>query len=145
MSKNKGFSIVELAVVIGIVTLISLVTLPLLLNYQKTTKLRSEAQVLATNLRLAQQMAVTEQVIYNVKFFPETDSYQIINSQSSEVVKTVNLDSEISIDEISDLTENTAQFNVVGAVLESGSVTLINTRNATSTIQIKPSGYVQIN
>lgn len=144
MTNNKGFSVVELVVALGIIALISIISLPLLLSYQKTTKLRSESRVLAANLRLAQQLAVTEQTIYQVKFFSGTNSYQIINSQTNEIIKTVDLDPEVSINQISGLTDNTAQYNATGGVLEPGYIVLINTKNTISTIQIKPSGYVQI-
>jgi prepilin-type N-terminal cleavage/methylation domain-containing protein len=142
--KKSGFSAVELLVVVGIIALISLISIPLLLNYQKTTKLRSEARVLATNLRLTQQLAITEQTIYNLELFLSTDSYQVINSETSEVIKDVTLDSEVSIYEVNDFTGNTIQYNSTGGVLETGSIVLTNTKNETSTLQIKFSGYVEI-
>lgn len=144
LKKDGGFSVAELVVALGIIVLISLVSLPLLINYQKTTKLRSEARALATNLRLAQQLAVTEQNIYNLKFLSSTDSYQIINSETSEIIKEVELDSEVSINEINGFTNNTIQFTSIGGVIETGNIILINTKNEISTIQIKPSGYVEI-
>lgn len=144
MRKN-GFSLMEILVVIGIITLLSLIAIPLLLNYQRTTKLKSESRVLAINLRLAQQLSVTEQKIYYLKLFPETKTYQIINSETSQINKQVELDQEVSINEINGFPNNTIRFNVTGGVLESGYVTLINTKNEVSTIHIKPSGYVEIN
>lgn len=144
MRKN-GFSLMELSVVIGIITLLSLIAIPLLLNYQKTTKLKSESRVLATNLRFTQQLSVAEQKIYYLKFFPETKTYQIINSETSQVTKQIELDNEVSINEISGFINNTIRFNVTGGVLESGYVVFTNTKNEISTIYIKPSGYVEIN
>lgn len=143
-TNNKGFSVFELLVALAIIALISLVSIPLLSNYQKTTKLKSEARVLATNLRLAQQLAITEQTIYNLKLFSLTQSYQIINSKTLQIVKEVTLDSEVSIDEINNFTDDMVQFNPTGGVLETGNIVLINSRNIISTLQIKPSGYVQI-
>lgn len=144
MKKEKGVSIVELTVVLAIIVLLTVVAIPLFNNYQKTTMLKSEARVLATNLRLAQQLAITEQVVYQVKLFTETKSYQIIKSSTAQVIKTVNLDNGIRINEITGLTGNLVQFTTTGGAIESGSIALTNTQNQTSTIQIKPSGYVQI-
>lgn len=145
MKKSKiGFSIAELIVVLGIIALISLISIPLLVNYQKITKLRSESRLLATNLRLAQQMAITEQTTYNLKLFSLIDSYQVINSETSVIIKDVDLDSEISISSIVNFTDDTIQFNATGGVLENGSIILINTKNDTITLEIKPSGYVEI-
>lgn len=142
--KRKGFSVIELSVVLGVIVLISLISIPLLVNYQKTTKLRSEARILTTNLRLTQQLAITEQNIYNLQLFPLTNSYQIINSKTSEVAKNITLDAEVSINEINGFTDNKIQFTPTGAVLEIGSITLINTKYESSIIQIKPSGYVEL-
>ena len=142
--KKSGFSALELLVVVGIIALISLISIPLLLNYQKTTKLRSEARVLATNLRLTQQLAITEQKIYNLELFISTNSYQVINSETSEIIKDVTLDSEVSIYEVNDFTDNTVQYNATGGVLKTGSIVLTNTKNEISTLRIKPSGYVEI-
>jgi len=111
---------------------------------QKNTKLKSEARVLATNLRLTQQLAVTEQKIYQLKLFPLTKKYQIVNSETSNVNKEVNLDTEVSISQISGLTNDLVSFNPTGGVAETGSITLTNTRSQISTINIKPSGYVEV-
>jgi type II secretory pathway pseudopilin PulG len=132
-------------VVIGIIVLFSLVSLPLIAQYQKTSKLKNEAQVLVTNLRLAQQLAVTEQVIYQLKLFPGTKSYQIINSSSNAVIKTVNLDNEVSISNISGLTSDAVQYTATGSAIETGVIILINSKNEQQILQIKPSGYVQLN
>lgn len=134
----------ELLVALGVIILISLISMPLLINYQKTSKLRSEARVLATNLRLTQQLAITEQTVYQLKLFTLTDSYQIVNSETSDIIKDITFDSEVSIDAITGVTDDTVQFNPTGAALETGTIYLANTKNEISTIEIKPSGYVQI-
>ena len=141
---KRGFTIIEMGVVLGIITLISLITFPLLLNYQKTTKLKNESRLLATNLRLAQQLAITEQNIYQLKLFPLSESYQIINSKTSEIIKEVDLDSEVSIKEINGFADSTVNFNAIGGVTEIGSIILTNTKNEISTLEVKPSGYVEI-
>ena len=143
-TNQKGFSLIELSVVLSIITLITMISIPMFVNYQKNTKLRSEARVLVTNLRLTQQLAVTEQIVYNLTLYPSDNEYKIINSQTSEINKTVELNPEVTINAVNNLTDNTVSFNPIGAVAQSGDIVLINTRNETSTIQIKPSGYVQI-
>ena len=144
-NKKTGFSLVEIMVVIGIIIIFSLVSLPLIAQYQKTTKLKNEAQVLVTNLRLAQQLAVTEQVIYQLKLYPATKSYKIVNSASGAIIKTVNLNAEVSISSVSGFTSNTIQFTATGSAVQTGSITLSNTNNEQQILQIKPSGYVQLN
>ncbi|MFA6410363.1 MAG: GspH/FimT family pseudopilin [Candidatus Buchananbacteria bacterium] len=144
IKNQNGFTLAELLVVLGIIVLISLITIPLLSRYQKTTKLKSEARVLVTNLRLTQQYAITEQIIYKLKFFPQTKSYELINTKTNTTIKNITMDDEITISQISDLTDNSVQFNPTGAALESGTIYLTNTQHSTSTIQVKPSGFIDI-
>lgn len=144
MKKIYGFSLIEIMVVLAIVSLLSLISAPLLTNYQKSSKLQNETRLLATNLRLAQQLAITEQNIYFLSLDPTVSIYQIINSKNNSVIKEVQLNSEVVIYEINGFTENKVQFNSTGGVLETGSVSLANSKNKISTLEIRPSGYVKI-
>jgi Tfp pilus assembly protein FimT len=141
---RRGFGVVELLIVVGVIGLLSIISMPFLINYQKTTKLQSESRLLATNLRFAQQLAITQQNVFNLVAIPATNSYQITNSSTSELIKTVELDDEVSIVEITDLNNNTVQFTPTGSVIHPGSITLVNSHSETSTVAIKPSGYVEI-
>lgn len=141
---RKGFSVVELLIVSAVIGLLSIISMPLLVNYQKTTKLHSEARILATNLRYAQQLAISQQSVFNVVFIPVSDSYQITNSSTSEIIKQVSLDNEVSISTTTSLTNDTVQFTPTGSTIQPGSVSLSNSRHQTSTITIKASGYVEI-
>ena len=142
--KGLGFTLVEISVVIGIISLLALISIPALISYQKTTALQNEARSISSNLRLAQQLAITEQSIHDVEFSIVNNSYEIINAETSETVKTIEVADEISIDSITDLTGSTVSFNPTGAVTETGTITLINSKDQTATIEIKPSGYVEI-
>lgn len=142
--RKKGYTLIELSIVISIIALLALITIPILANYQKTAKLRNEARLFATNIRYAQQLAITEQNIYSVKIFTISNSYQIVNEGTSSIIKDVTLDTAVTIGEINSLTNDTIQFNPTGAAVETGNIALINAKNQTSTIEIKPSGYVEI-
>ena len=54
------------------------------------------------------------------------------------------LNPEVTIDGITTLSTSSVQFNGGGGAIEVGTISLTNTKNQTSTIEIKPSGYVQI-
>lgn len=141
---RKGFGIVELLIVSAAIGLLTVVSMPLLINYQKTTKLRSEARALATNLRYTQQLAISQQNVFNLIFIPVSGSYKIINSSTSQIIKQVALDSEVAISTTTSLTNDTVQFTPTGAAIQPGSVSLTNSRHQTSTVNIKASGYVEI-
>lgn len=142
--KKFGFTAVEMLVTLGVIALISMISIPLLVNYQKTSKLRNEGRALSTNLRLAQQLAITEQNIYEVQFDKSVNRYSIINASDSETFKTVNLDSEVEINDITGLTDDKVSFNPTGGVTETGFIYLTNSKNQTTTVEIKPSGYVKL-
>ena len=140
----KGFTAFELLIGASIIILITLVSLPLLTNYKKTTTLRNEARLLATNLRLTQQLAVSEQVIYTLDLKYDPDSYEIINPTSGKIIRSVVLHSGIDFNQITALSTSTVQFNSAGGAIETGTIELINSLNQISTLEIKPSGYVQV-
>jgi Tfp pilus assembly protein FimT len=132
-------------VAIGIIVTFSLISIPSFIGYQRNSKLRNEARLLATNLRYAQQLAITTQNQYYVTMYTIPNNYyQLINSADSSVIKQVTLNPEIKFNLITGLTDNTVKFNATGGVVESGNIYLTNSVNTTSTLQIKPSGYVQI-
>ena len=144
MKERGGYTLVEISVALGVITLLALITIPTLVNYQRTAKLRNEARSMATNLRLAQQLAITEQNIYRVEFSVISNSYQVVNDATNDVRKIVDLAEGVIINQIDSLTANTAKFNPTGAAVEVGIIYLV-TSNQTTTVEIKPSGYVQIN
>jgi Tfp pilus assembly protein FimT len=131
---------------LGIIIFISLISIPTFIGFQKSSKLKNQARVMATDLRLAQQYAISEQIVYNFKLIPgaSSNSYQIIKTSDNSVIKTVTLDQEVRINQVSGLTDNTVQFIDTGGVVSAGVIYLANTRNQTSTLDIKPSGYVKI-
>ena len=147
LKKNKGFTLMELIVVCGIIALMSAISIPYLRKYQPSLKLSAESKELAGNLRLAQQLTITEQVPYQILFNFSGNSYsllRLIAPSTTETISTINLDPEVAFQSITGLTGNLVQFNSYGAVSEAGDVILINTNGKTQSILIKPSGYVQV-
>ena len=118
--------------------------MPIYLQIRPTLTLNSETRDVVSDLRYAQQLAVTEQTNYSIELNQAQNKYTITNTETSTIVKDENIKTGISIQSISGFTTDTIIFNVTGAALESGSFTLANLNNATTTITIKPSGYVKI-
>jgi len=138
--------LMNLLVTIGIIVLIATISIPYLRKYQPNLKLNAAARDLTTDLRYAQQLTITEQKIYRVVFNSDNDQYQIQRiDTATTTVKTVTFESEISIKQITDLTDNNKViFNYYGGVSQSGTIILTNTNNVDATINIKPSGYIQL-
>ncbi len=143
--KNLGISLIEILAIAGVTVLISLISIPAFIGYQKNSKLKNEARQLATNIRLAQQLAITTQNVYQIKIFSENEKrYQIRDENNDTTIKDVHFDPEVRISQIDNFTDQIIRFTATGGVIESGNLYLVNTNNQTSTLQIKPSGYVQI-
>lgn len=148
LKKNQtGSLLVNLIVVTGIIALMTTISIPYLRQYQPNLKLSADSRALTGNLRLAQQLTITEQVPHLVFFDFSNDRYSILKLPSplaTSTVLTVNLDSEVAFQQINGLTGNLVRFNSYGAVSEAGDVVLINTNAKIATVFIKPSGYIQL-
>jgi prepilin-type N-terminal cleavage/methylation domain-containing protein len=140
-----GFTLIEITVVVAIIAVISAISIPIYKQLSPNIVLNATTRDIASDLRYAQQLAVTEQVNYQVVFDPISNSYQIKNSETSAILKAVALDTRVAIYAINDLTDNTVNFNVTGAATESGTI-LFNGQSyhVITIIEIKPSGYVKV-
>ncbi len=137
--------LIDLLVVLGIIALLSTIAIPYLKKYQSNLKLNATARNLTTDLRYAQQLTITEQKVHIVSLDLTHAKYDILKiDTATTTVKTVTLDSETSFKQITDLTNNQVVFNYYGGVSQSGQIVLTNTNNVNATINIKPSGYIQL-
>ena len=145
--KNQsGHLLMNVLVAAGIFVLLATISIPYIKKYQPNLKLNAAARALTSDLRYAQQLTVAEQVAHAVEFDLINDSYNILKLVpfATSTIKTVIFDSDLNYSQITGLTDNTAVFNYYGAVSHAGQVVLININNVTATINIKPSGYVQL-
>lgn len=137
--------LMDLLVSLGIIALLSTIAIPYLKKYQPNLKLNATARDLTTDLRYAQQLTITEQKVYQVVFDIINDTYQIQKvDTATTTIKIVTFDPEISIKEITDLTDYKIIFNYYGGVSEAGQIILTNINNIDAIINIKPSGYIQL-
>ena len=141
---KNGFTLTEVLIVIAIIGIISVATIPAIRFYQPNIQLSGAARELVTDLRYIQQITVTEQVEHCIQFFPLEKKYQIIQCQGSEVLEEKTLPTEIQTMTVAGFTDDRVKYNPYGAVQESGTIVLENTKNETKTIFVKPSGFVEI-
>lgn len=142
---DKGSMLVDLLVVLGIIALLATISIPYLKKYQPNLKLSAAARDLTADLRLAQQLTVTEQKVHLVAFNLLNKQYEILKLDAATMtIKTVSLDATVSFKQITGLADNQVIFNYYGGVSRPGTVILTNTNNLNATVDIKPSGYVQL-
>ena len=135
----------SILVSVGIMALIATLTIPYLRKYQPNLKLNGVARELTTDLRYAQQLTITEQVTHIVELDIFNDSYKILKiGAATTMVKQSSFPVEVSFQQITDLTNNQVIFNSYGGVSEDGVITLVNTSGATAIINVKPSGYIEL-
>lgn len=142
--RQSGLSLIEIIITLTIITIITTISVPIYQSIGPTLALRATTRDLASDLRLAQQRSVTEQIIYAVSFDIDNGRYEIINTVSSSTIQTKLLHAQISIATTTGLTDQTVRFTATGAAIESGTIVLTHSDGASSTISIKPSGYVKI-
>jgi prepilin-type N-terminal cleavage/methylation domain-containing protein len=144
--KNScGFTLVEILTAIGIIGVLVLIGIPAFRAYQPNLQLNGAVRNLVTDIRYAQQLAVTEQIDHGIHFSSSTNEYDIIKyTEPEQIIEQKILPEKVDFQQISGFTDNKARFNPYGAVKESGAIILVNTRNTTSTIEIRPSGFVKI-
>jgi len=142
---KKGISLLNLMVALGVLALLITIALPNIRAYQPNLKLNATARNMAIDLRYAQQLTVTEQEVHRVNFDISKDKYVIEKiGAATTTVKTVEFDSEVNFQQITGLTDDRVVFNYYGGVSESGQIILININAKTATINVKPSGYIQL-
>jgi Tfp pilus assembly protein FimT len=143
---QKGSLLVEVLGVLGIFLLIASISIPYIRKYQPNLKLNGVAKELVSDLRYAQQLTVTEQIIHMVQIDLFNNKYEILRlGVATTTIKSVNIDSEIFFSEVNGLSDNQVYFNSYGAVREAGDITLINTNSKTALIEIRPSGHIKLN
>jgi len=144
-NKNRGMTMIEMVVVFGVIGILTLATIPAFRAFQPNLELSSAARDLATDLRYAQQLAVTEQTKHGIYFSTTTNEYQIIRFGAiEEILKTKELPDKVSFQKVLGFTDYRVKFNPYGAAQESGNIVLINTKNSTTTVEVRPSGFVKI-
>lgn len=145
IKSQASFTLTELLVIIGVIGIIVLMGMPALKAYQPDLELSATARKLIIDLRYAQQLAVAEQIDHGIRFSSATNQYWVIRYGAvEEILASSILPEKVSFQEISGFTNDQAIFNPYGAAKESGTVTLINTKDATSTIDVRSSGFVRI-
>ena len=139
------FTLVEILVVLGIVGILSLIGIPAFKVFQPSLQLSGVMRDLATDLRYAEQLAITEQVEHGIIFLTETEQYQVVRyGDPDEILELKSLPQEVNFQSIVGLAGNKVIFNPYGAAKESGVITLVNTKNSTSGIDVRPSGFIKI-
>lgn len=142
---SKAFTLIELLVVMAIISVMVGASFVALKLMSPSMKLLSTAQDVASDLRYAQQLAVTEQIKYGILFSTSTQSYQLLkHSTTTAQVFNKSLPGGITLSSVGGLTGSEALFNAYGAAQDDGSIVLRNDKGEEKTVEVRPSGFVKM-
>ena len=147
--KNKkyfsfGFSVAEILTVSAIIIIILLITAPIIKNYLNNLDLTNSTKLLISNLKLAQQYTVTQQLKHAIRMDIYSHTFYLVKKEpSEEILQTLNLDEKVIFESFTGIENNEVVYNPAGAVDFTGEINLKHqiTSNQTK-VYIKPSGYV---
>ncbi len=140
---NKGFTLIEVVVSMGIAVILLTLAVTAYKSIQPSILLSEAARVLSTDIRYAQQKALSTQKKHAVIFSPPTTYQIVVTEPSTSTIKTVTLKDDITISSITGLSGNLVLFNPVGEPNQNGTVELSKDTKKIN-VDIRPSGYVRV-
>lgn len=144
-NNQEGSLLMSTIVSISIIALLSMLSIPYLRQYQDNLKLNGVSRNFTADIRYAQQLTITEQLVYKIELDTTLHKYEIIKTgAATSTIKSVSFPSEVRFHQVDAALNDEIIFNSFGGASESGQVILINNEEKTATINIKPSGYVQL-
>jgi len=123
-SHNKGYTLIGLMVVVGIISLLLAFSINALYNLQQWNKLSTAAALLSSELKNTQSRAFYEGVYYKLQFWPTLDRYRIY--KQSELIEDIKL-KDVNLFN-TNFTNNNLYFYPNGVPGQGGTVTLKNKR-----------------
>ena len=121
-NRNKGYTLIELMVVIGIISLLLGISINGINNLIQWSKLNTAATLLSSELKNTQSRAFYEGVYYKLQFWPTLDRFRIY--KQTELYKDIQLE-DINLFN-TNFTDDNLYFYPNGVPGQGGTVTLKN-------------------
>jgi prepilin-type N-terminal cleavage/methylation domain-containing protein len=146
----KGFSLIELIIVIALISIVSAFAVPMWQKYTANTNLKNAAREVMADLSNAKQQAVEENLdVYRLTFNVAGNNYALSRTDTGATSWTksvASLGNGILIDSVNFSGGSVVSFKKRGTV-SMGNLTLRNGLGSTATITVTITGrsYVQFN
>lgn len=141
---EAGFSLLEAMTIIGIIAFLYFLSTPIIKQYLTNLEINNSTKFLISNLRLAQEYTVSQQIKHSIKINILGTAYYLIKKGASDIIlQTYNLDESTFFSATSGLINEEVIFNPTGAVDFSGTIDITHGQSqSVNRLNIKPSGYV---
>ena len=133
-SHSKGYTLIELMVVIGIISLLLSLSINGINNLIQWSKLNTAATLLSSELKNTQSRAFYEGVYYKLQFWPTLDRYRIY--KETELYKEIQL-KDVNLFN-TNFTDDNLYFYPNGVPGQGGTVTLKNKKGKVLYIIMTP-------
>jgi len=133
-NRNKGYTLIELMVVVAIIALLLGLGISGMDNLIQWNKLNTAAGILSAGLKETQSMAFYEGVYYKIQFWPPLDRYRIY--RQTELIQDIILDGVNLFN--TNFTDNNLYFYPNGVPSMGGTITLKNKRGKVLYIIMTP-------
>lgn len=138
-SRENGFSLIELLIVVGLVAVLAATTVPLMAGAMRQYELITTSQQVVSTIRAARLQAVGRNMVLKVRFdFPAAGQYQVVDVADTAVGGVQRLDDETSFGLFTDV-----QFTTAGRIAAPITVAVTN-GDRTQTINVSASGQVRL-
>ena len=135
---RKSFTVIELVMVMVIIGVLSVISMPVIITSYSSIKIDGAYKQLKQDIRYAQQLAVSRQVVHGIYLDPSADSYFVYRLNTSNIVKDPSTQKPLNViygqgkfsgvDMVSTTfnipANNTLEFNSLGAPSCAGTITL---------------------
>jgi type II secretion system protein H len=143
---QKGFSLIELVIVIGLIGILSAVTAYSWLGYRDNANLKAAAREVMSDIASSKQRAVSEGIQYRLTFTANTNNYTISAAPfaTAQTKSLTDFGPGLSVS-ATNFTAGQVIFLPRGTLSSNtGTITLTNNRNSTATITINITGRAHV-
>jgi len=132
---RRGFTLVEMMVVIGVVGIIATISAPPIFRYVQSNRLQTNADRMAADLQYARTLSIANSQI--LRFTSTPVGYQLLNPNTGVVLRETDLSHDLSL-----AVNQSADFYPWGMA----DATIFNIANGAGNIQINllPTGIVEV-